>query len=123
MHVRSKNLEPYTVVTNNAEQAVQESPDLYEVTNDPLPGTYQNLDYVSNVPQSVKPLSMRRALRQVGMLASIEAAVAAADADTKDAWQYALSFDRDDALLNAMAQAMNLTDSQVDDIFRLAVTL
>lgn len=74
----------------------------------------------------LQPLSawqVRKVLTNLGLRDSVEAAVANADAETKDAWQYASSFQRDDAMLNDMAVSLGLTDVQLDSMFELGVTL
>jgi hypothetical protein len=78
---------------------------------------------VSTVPQSVSPLQARKALRQHGLLATVQGAVAAADADTQDAWEYATSFDRTSPFVLGMAHALGWTDAQLNDLFVLAATL
>lgn len=74
------------------------------------------------VPSSVSPLQMRRALRQQGLTEAVAAYVAQQNADTQDAWEYAVEIRRDDALIASAARAMNKTDAQIDDLFRLALT-
>lgn len=74
----------------------------------------------------LQPLSawqVRKVLTQLGLRDSVEAAVANADQATKDAWHYASSFQRDDAMLNGMAVSLGLTDVQLDGMFELGVTL
>lgn len=74
------------------------------------------------VPQAVTPLQARRAINAAGLRASIEAAIAAADQDAKDAWEYATEIRRDNALIASMAGALGLTSAQIDDLFRDAAT-
>jgi hypothetical protein len=71
-------------------------------------------------PSPVTPLQIRRALNASGMRGMVEAALAAAPQDARDAWDYATEVKRDDATLNAMATALGMTSAQVDDLFRLA---
>jgi hypothetical protein len=75
------------------------------------------------VPDEVTPLQMRRALNAAGLRSTVEAAVAAADQETKDAWEFASTIRRDNALLAGMAVALGLTGAQVDDLFRAAAAL
>ncbi len=75
------------------------------------------------VPQTVTPWQMRKALNAAGLRATVEAAVSAADQDTKDGWEYASEIRRDNALLNSMAAALNMTSEQLDDLFRTASNL
>lgn len=65
----------------------------------------------------------RLALLQTGMLASVNSAVAAADEATKITWEFSSEVQRNNALVATLAGALNLTDAQLDDLFRLAATL
>lgn len=69
------------------------------------------------VPQVVTPLQARRAINAAGLRTAIEAAVAAADQNTKDAWEYATEIRRDNALIATMAAALNLTETDIDNLF------
>jgi len=69
---------------------------------------------------SVSPLQIRRALRQAGLFEAVSAFVSSADDDVQDAWEYATQIDRDNPLIVAAAQALSVTDAQVDDLFRKA---
>jgi hypothetical protein len=73
-------------------------------------------------PSPVTRLQFRRALNAAGMRGMVEAALATAPQDAKDAWDCATEVRRDDATLNAMAAALGLSTTQVDDLFRLAAT-
>jgi hypothetical protein len=72
---------------------------------------------------SVSPLQMRRALRQQGLADAVAAYVAAQDADTQDAWEYAVEIRRDDALIADAASALGKTPVEIDDLFRGAAAL
>lgn len=85
-------------------------------------GWLPELEAVSTVPESVTPWQMLCALNQVGLRASVEAAVAAADQNTKDAWNRATRFPRNSPLLAGVATSAGMTDAQLDDLFRLAAT-
>lgn len=74
------------------------------------------------VPTSVSPWQMRRALNQLGLRSTVEAAVAAADQDTKDGWEFATEFRRDNTLLLGMAASLNMADQDLDDLFTLAAS-
>lgn len=76
----------------------------------------------SSVPSAVSPWQMRRALNQLGLRATVEAAVAVADQDTKDGWEFATEFRRDNALLGAMAANLNMSEQDLDDLFTLAAS-
>lgn len=74
------------------------------------------------VPDTVSPWQMRRALNQLKLRDSVEAAVAAADQDTKDGWDYALEIRRDNPLINGMASGLGMTAAQLDELFLLAAS-
>lgn len=75
------------------------------------------------VPDAVSPLQARRALRAAGLLQQVEAAVSAADEDTRGAWQYALTIERRDSALTRIAAQMGVSQAQIDDLFRSAASL
>lgn len=58
-----------------------------------------------------------------GLRDQVEAAVAAADRDIQDYWEYSTEIHRDNPILVALAAQLGLTEQQVDDLFALARTL
>jgi hypothetical protein len=70
------------------------------------------------VPETVTPLQARRALRAAGLLATVEALMASAPEEAREAWEYAVEIRRDDATLAALAAQIGLTAPQLDDLFR-----
>jgi hypothetical protein len=72
---------------------------------------------------SCGPLQLRRALRQLGLYATITAAIAQADEETQEAWEYASEVRRLEPMVEAMRVVLGKTDAEVDAIFDLAVTL
>jgi MoxR-like ATPase len=75
------------------------------------------------VPTSVSPLQARRALRQAGLSDAVAAWIVTQDADTQDAWEYAVEVLRTDPAIQGAAGALGMTDAQIDELFRLAATL
>ena len=75
------------------------------------------------VPESVSPRQIRLALNATGLRVTVESAVASGTQDLKDWWEYALDIERNHALINGMAAQLNITEQQIDDLFRLAATL
>lgn len=69
----------------------------------------------------------RLALLQQGLLASIDAAIAALPEPDKSAvtieWEYAAVVERSSPWVQAMATGLGLTDVQLDDLFKLGETL
>lgn len=72
---------------------------------------------------SVTQRQARLALFQSGLLDQVEAAVTQAGGATKITWDYATDISRDNPMLLEIAQALNLTEKQIDDLFALASTL
>lgn len=75
------------------------------------------------VPVSVTPLQARRALLAAGLLEEVERAAAVADTETRLAWEFSSSVERASPFLANLAAALQLTDAQVDDLFRQAAQL
>lgn len=75
------------------------------------------------VPQSVSPRQIRQALTRAGLRASVEAAVAAGDQDTKDWYEFATFFERSNPVVAALGAALNVSDAQLDDLWILADSL
>lgn len=73
-------------------------------------------------PQVVSPWQMRRALNKLGLRASVEAILAAADLDTKDGWAVAQEYRRNDPMILGMAKALDLTEEQLDNLFITAAS-
>ena len=77
------------------------------------------------------PWQIRKALNHFGIRDQIEAHIASADQDTKDAWEWATEFREDDphvaAAVVALAPEINMTETDAEafkhQIFALAVTL
>ncbi|MGE0024329.1 MAG: hypothetical protein AB7S70_11940 [Hyphomicrobium sp.] len=69
------------------------------------------------VPQAVTPYQARRALDAAGLRDAAEAAIAAADYDVRDAWEYALTIERNSPFIAALAPALGLSSEQIDALF------
>lgn len=72
---------------------------------------------------SVTRRQLKQGLTRIGLRAAVEAAMAVADQDTKDWWSDSLNFERSNPVMNAMAVALGKTPADIDNLFRLAVTL
>lgn len=80
------------------------------------------------VPTSVSPRQIRQALNRVtygaGTLRdAVEAAVAAGSHDTKDWWEFATEFRRDNPEVLAMGQGLGVSAAQMDELWILAGSL
>jgi hypothetical protein len=72
---------------------------------------------------TVTPRQIRQALNGAGLRSQVEAAVSAADQDTKDWWAFATSFESDHPVLLGMAVLLGMTDAQVRGVFEVARSL
>lgn len=75
------------------------------------------------VPEVVTNFQARAALRRIGLLEQVQAAVQAADGEALDAWEYANHVYRHGALVISMSAELGLTSDQVDALFRMAESI
>lgn len=79
------------------------------------------------VPQAVTMRQARLALLGAGLLPMAEAAIAALPSPQKEAaeieWEYAQEVQRNHGLVPAMAQALGMTEAQIDELFIAAAVL
>ena len=86
-------------------------------------------DYAAEVLEAerakmvVSRFQAKAALSVAGLLAGAEAAVAGADAMTQLAWAEAIEFRRNSPTIAALAGALSLTDTDLDDLFRAAALI
>lgn len=71
----------------------------------------------------VSPWQIRKALNAAGLRDAAETAVAAADQETKDAWQFASQFERNNPLIVSMGAALGKTPAQIDALFTAAASM
>lgn len=88
------------------------------------------LPYVApppEVPESVSMRQARLALLGAGLLSQVDAAIASLPIPQKEAaaieWEYAQEVQRHNGLVPAMAQALGMTEAQLDALFIQAATL
>lgn len=77
----------------------------------------------NHVPVSVTPLQARLALNAAGLRSSVETALAKADQDTQDHWEFASLIHRDNPIVATVAEQLGLSSQKVDDLFRQAAKL
>lgn len=83
-----------------------------------------NSPVVITIPSSVTMRQARLALLQVGLLATIDTAIAnGSDEAMKIEWEYTTSIERNWSSLIALTTDMGMTSKQLDDLFILAGTL
>lgn len=80
-----------------------------------------------NVPAAVTMRQARLALLQSGLLAQVNSAVSAMPGAEGEAarieWEFSATVERHRPLVESLGVALGLTDTQLDDLFRLAATL
>ena len=72
---------------------------------------------------NVSPRQIRQALSIANLRSSVEAAVGAGDQNTKDWWDFATEFERNHPKVVAMGEGLNVSTSQLDDLWSLAYSL
>ena len=75
------------------------------------------------VPVAVSPLQWRKALRVLGLKPAIDAFIAAADDEVREAYEYAVEYRCDDPTLNTAAELLGKSSADLDDLFRHASAL
>jgi hypothetical protein len=75
------------------------------------------------VPPVIPAWKGKAALREAGLLDTVEAAVQSAAGRVQDAWSGASEWDRTSEFLQALAAALGLDDRQVDQMFRDAAAI
>ena len=71
----------------------------------------------------VSRFQARAALLAAGLLADVEAAIADAEPLTQLAWAEAVEWKRNSPTIAAIGAALDLTDAQIDDLFRAAAQI
>ncbi|TGM95040.1 hypothetical protein EHR02_00105 [Leptospira levettii] len=84
--------------------------------------TIEISDY-KKVPKSVTRRQSRRALHQVGLLQAVENYMLTAPVEIRIDWEESQEIRRDWNSLPQVAEALNLTNDQIDDLFILAESL
>ncbi len=77
----------------------------------------------ARIPQSVTMRQARLALLAAGLLDAVESAILTAGTAAKIEWEYAQEVQRNAGLIPKMAQALGMTDAQIDDLFVAAAAL
>lgn len=74
------------------------------------------------VPRAVSPYQARVALHHANLLPTVTAFMnsEAAPAEAKIAWEYATQFERHSPFIESLGPLLNLTEQQIDDLFRTA---
>ena len=91
------------------------------------PARYAEREAYAPVPQSVSMRQARLALHFAGLLAGVDAAIAGMSEPDKTAaqitWEFAQTVDRQFGMVPALAAAMGMTETQIDDLFIAAAQL
>ena len=76
------------------------------------------------VPTSITPRQLRMQLTTSGLRETVETMIAeSTDYELKDWWEYSLVFARSHSILESFASSLNLSDTQVDEMFVAASKL
>lgn len=77
----------------------------------------------SIVPQTCTPRQARLALLQANKLGAVKQAVNALPEAAQITWEYATEINRKDPLIASLGAGLGMTEADIDNMFRLAVTL
>ena len=107
---------PFEVITNAAtgQQTIR------EYTAEEIAAHAAAVLTAEHAGMKVSRLQAKIAMMQAGVLAAVEAAVAAADPAVQMAWADAIEFRRFSPTILALSAQIGLTDTQLDDLFRAA---
>lgn len=95
-----------------------------EVTTRELPGPDQTeMLAAERASMKCSRFQAKAALLQAGLLAQIETLMASADPIAQLAWADAVEFRRDSPTIAALAAGAGLSEAQIDDLFRAAMTI
>lgn len=93
---------------------------------EPIKRTQADLDQDISYFRTTTKVSMRQArlaLSRQGLLGQVQAGIDALSEESQIEWEYAGSVERNSPLVQSLGAALGLTDEQLDDLFKLAVTL
>jgi hypothetical protein len=77
-----------------------------------------DLKWISAVPFSITPAQGRMMLLQMGLLSTVKASIEYSNNESLLIfWEYALSWDRDNIHIAAMAGMLEMTEQQTDQFF------
>lgn len=71
----------------------------------------------------ISPRQIRQALTRAGLRTAVESAVAAGDQDLKDWWEFSTAFERLNPQVTAMAAALGVSTTDLDQLWALGATL
>lgn len=109
--------------TSEDERDAFGAPELVKMTPAQVAAHFGDIERLS-IPSRVSMRQARLALLSAGLLDSVDEAVDALEGDAGRAaqieWEYAQEISRSHPFVQSIAQALELTDSQLDDLFRAA---
>ena len=129
--VRNGVIENNILLDNPSDWEVPEGCTLVESNDYFIGGSYVNGVYTpppepEPVPVVINVVTARQArlaLLNSGLLDQVEAAVTQAGTEAKIYWDYSTEIHRDSPFIASIGQSLGLTDTQIDDLFKQAVTL
>ena len=87
--------------------------------------TQEQADYLvfwrDNIKSTMR--QARLALKQQGLLATVQSNIDALPEESQIEWEYASYVERSSPLVASLGAALGLTETQLDDLFKLAITL
>jgi len=119
-----KGWEETQVAQNQALQDLQNSQLTGSLVGQTNSSSKELLDpVISDVPSGVSMRQARLALKQQGLLATVQSNIDALSEESQIEWEYAAVVERSSPLVASLGGALGLTEVQLDDLFKLAATL
>lgn len=78
---------------------------------------------IPSTPITVSPRQIRQAMTALSLRATVEAAIASADQDAKDWYEFATAFDENHPMVLVLAAALGISAEQVHALFVKAASL
>lgn len=96
----------------------------YTVSGQNISEPWQGLPDIELPPFDViSKTQMTKALIYFGIMSSIDKALDNVDTESREAWQNATEFNRDDEFLTQLARKIHMSDLQLDFIFEIGATM
>jgi len=70
----------------------------------------------------VTPIQLRRAFRKAGLLTAVNNFITSQSDEIQEQWEYCVNVRRTDSLIAILQKGINLTDAQIDNLFRSAAS-
>lgn len=116
----------YDFFTEKVEEVTQETETEITISYVKVPLTETEIQEIISEWRLYISATMRQArlaLKQQGLLATVQSNIDALPEDSQIEWEYAGSVERNSPLVQSLGAALGLSDEDLDNLFKLAITL